>query len=973
LNRTWTTSSFSDNDYHTRWWWYTTDTYGYTSPNAQKSVRILVIPSTVGWGSVTASIQKGYSGQAKLSIPSAFQSYLTGSGTDSGDTLNSYEQIKDERFFWRVSQSETGHNTAYGFTTGSAVLTSPTHNGLITLSPTLSSNAGVHWVHLYHYDYNGQTGTADHLIDSISFNVTNPAALDTNITLSSTAVNILSSASSYSLSMTQGGSNTLYYILDTPNLANGSNIAAASSNYIARTWNSNSGNNSRPFETVQGSGVISNGLPTSGSATFYLYAADGNAQNSIRLTTGDTQYTVTPQAQAPSLSPYKTIINGGFQMWSNPSGATSGTIQYQWKVYGGGSGSYGNTVHTFPWTAEINNLGENAAVGGEHWKGTSWTVQARATVDNGATYDYSSTSSSITLPDYSFTTVPNSIQEGQTGTFTVASTNGLGPIYWEVTTAGGGDFSTSSGQVGSGTGWSSGSFSVTPSTDNDSDASETATIKLYITNTLNSANDLGISDTFTITGPSTTPTADTISGVTWSSTNTANSYPTVSWSGGSGGTSGNPAVIGSTTNSLPSSSSAAWVTDLNQTSPTTLTQDANGNAYVRGTTYYFWARRSASVVSSSFSSTAPYIPFTDTTITINAPTQADGTALSLLNGVYEIPSTYGSTASDYIDIPFSDGETYGQYRALNDTPSTPQWVSSATPGSSGNLRLIPTEQWDLPTAGNTYDYSFSGTRPLVHGGNGIWQTVNSGATISIKRLGTGTPYTVSANSTSVDEGETIIWTVTYSNIPSSRTVGYTISGINSNDISSGSLSGTLTIGSGNGTVTTSIRLLNDVATEGTETATLQLNTPDSAGTSTGRPSAGVTILDTSTQGGSSGGSDSIGTGPVEDYGLEIYNAAGTQVIINNNSRIGTFIGTQSITLSDSNTVGGLFTHSGTGGAINCSDNTIIGLSTTWTGSAWLHPTVTRNTSTGLTVRRLNSTSTGNTFWDGTLFVSLIRY
>jgi hypothetical protein len=758
--------------------------------------------------------------------------------------------------------------------------------------------------------------------------------------------------------MTQGGTNTIYYILDTSNLANGSNIAAASSNYIARTWNSTSGNNSRPFETVQGSGVISNGLPTSATATFYLYAANGNGQNSIRLTTGDTQYTVTPQAQAPSISPYKTIITNGFQMWSNPSGTTAGTIQYQWKVQGGGSGSNGNTVHTFPWTAEINNLGENAAVG-TSWRGTSWTVQARATVDNGANYDYSSTSSPITLPDYSFTTVPNSIQEGQTGTFTVASTNGLGPIYWQATTTSGGDFSTSSGQVGSGTGWSSGSFTVTPSTDSDSDASETATIKLYVTNIFNSYNDLSISDTFTITGASTTPTADTISGVTWSSTNTANSNPTVSWSGGSGGTSGNPAVIGSTTNSLPSSSNGAWVTDLNQTSPTTLTIDAYGNAYVRGVTYYFWVRRSANVVSTPFTSTAPYIPLSDSSITIDTPTDKNGTDLNLVNGVYEIPSSYGTAAADIIGIPFTDGGTYDQYRVLNDTTS--QWPESANVGASGTFSLVTTQSGALPPAGSTYVYSFSGRRPPTTGGSGSWQTVNSGTTIRIKRLGTGTPYSVSANPTSINEGQSTTFTVTYSNISSSRTVNYTIEGIQDLDISSGALTGSFSINSGSGTATTVITLANDNLTDGPKTATLTLANTDSAQTSTGTPSASVSIADTSTAGSGSG--TNLNSGTASDYGLEIYNPSGT-LIINDISRLGTFLAFDSHTFTASSTTTTMFN------GFDCSSKSTTGIFLTgWTGYQWLSPWITRS-SNGITLTVNSSNSTGRY---GTIAVHLIRY
>jgi len=933
LDRTWTSSSFSDSDYHTRWYWFTANV---TSP-AQKSVRILVIPSSVGWSGVQASIEQNSAGNAVLSIPSAFQGYLTGTSTDTGDTLTSTEQTKDERFYWRITSSASSHTNASGFSASSGVITSPTNNGTVTISPTTSATPGTYYIKLYHYNVNGGTGAADTLLDTASFNVTQLASLDTNITLSSTSVSILDTASSYSLSLTGGGSNTIYYILNVSNFANGSNIDALrtgnDSRYIARTFTTAS---SRSFSTDGVTYTITNDLPSSGSSTFYLYAANGLGQNSTRLTTGDTQYTVSVVAQAPSVSATKQIIPNGFGMYSNPTGTTSGTIEYQWTTTGGGSGPNQNVNNSYGWNT-TGNLSENAAVGAE-WVGTTWSVQARATVDGGSTYVYSS-SSSVTLPEYTVT-APNSIQEGQSGTFTVTSTNGLGPIYWQVTPTG--EFSTSSGQVGSGSA-SSGTFTVTPTSDGTTEGNETATVKLYINNTFDNLNWLRVSDTFTITDPPATPTADTISGVTWSATNTANSNPTISWSGGSGGT---VAAIGSTTNSLPSSSNSYWVTDANGTSPTTITVDSNGNSFVRGTTYYFWVRRSASVVSSSFSSTAPYIALNDTTITIYTPTDKNGTQLNLVSGVYEIPQSYGTTSADIIDIPFSDGGTYAQYRVLNDTTS--QWVSTASVGGSGTFELVPTESGDLPPAGNTYVYSFSGRRPTTTGGDGTWQTVNSGATISIKRLSAVT-YTVTANSTSVNEGATATWTITRSSA-ANVSESYTISGISSSDISSGSLTGSVNF-STNASQTVSITLASDSVTEGTETATLTLTSV------TGTPSANISINDTSL-----GSSVTLEGGTANAYGLAIYNTSGTNKIIDDVSRIGTIVAEEDFDITNGSDT--IFQGQ------DCSSIATTGvIIASWSGNKWLVPQITRLSGTsGVTIsQNPDGASTGT----GTAY--LVRY
>lgn len=767
--------------------------------------------------------------------------------------------------------------------------------------------------------------------------------LDTSINLNSSSVSINSADTSYANGLTNGGAGTIYYVLNVNNYANGSNInslfTGSDSRYIARTFTAAT---SKPFSTDGVTSTITNDLPTSTSKTFYVYAANLLGQNSQYL---GTSYAVSVAVTPPNVSASKGIITNGFGLYSNPTGTTSGTVTYQWSTTGGGP----NSKSSFS-TGYTSN--QDLGVGTE-WVGTTWTCQARATT-NGSTFVYSGTSST-TLPTYSVT-APTSIQEGQSGSFTVTSTNGLGPIYWEVTTASGGDFSTSTGQVGSGSA-SSGTFIVTPSTDGDS-GSETATVKLYINNTFNSLNYIYATDTFTITDPPATPTADTISGVTWSATNTANSNPTISWSGGSNGT---VAAIGSTTNSLPSSSNSYWVTDTNGTSPTIITVDSNGNSFVRGTTYYFWVRRSASVVSSSFSSTAPYIALSDTTITIDTPTDKSATDLNLVSGVYEIPESYGTTSADIIDIPFSNGGTYAQYRVLNDTTS--QWVSTASVGGSGTFELVPTQTGDLPTAGNTYVYSFSGRRPPTTGGDGIWETVNSGATISIKRLSAVT-YSVSASPTSINEGQSTTYTVTYSNIPSARTVNYAITGITSDDLSSGNLSGSFSISPGSGTATTSITLANDNLTDGSETATLTLASTDSTGASTGTPSASVTIADTSTA-GSSGSGDDLQSGLTPGaYGLQIKNIAGTTTIIDDVSRIGTFLATATISFTSGTTPQSAFA------GFDCSSSSVTGIFiNNWTGSAWLSPSITRS-SNGISVARNPSTSNAA---DGSCVLYLIRY
>jgi len=94
-------------------------------------------------------------------------------------------------------------------------------------------------------------------------------------------------------------------------------------------------------------------------------------------------------------------------------------------------------------------------------------------------------------------------------------------------------------------------------------------------------------------------------------------------------------------------------------------------------------------------------------------------------------------------------------------------------------------------------------------------------------------YTLSAN-TPVDEGDTVVFTLTTTNVAAGTILPFTITGISSDDINE-NLTGNFTVN--NNTAQTIVSLVNDNTTEGTETMTLSLNN--------GGASQSVTINDTS--------------------------------------------------------------------------------------------------------------------------------
>ena len=114
-------------------------------------------------------------------------------------------------------------------------------------------------------------------------------------------------------------------------------------------------------------------------------------------------------------------------------------------------------------------------------------------------------------------------------------------------------------------------------------------------------------------------------------------------------------------------------------------------------------------------------------------------------------------------------------------------------------------------------------------------------------------YRLIRSDSAVDEGGAVSITVETTNTIPGTTVAYTVTGISAGDLSSGSLTGTLTLSSG-GTAQTTFVIANDVVTEGVETLTFTLANQDSLGNWTSGTvgasgiSTTVTINDTSTSG-----------------------------------------------------------------------------------------------------------------------------
>ena len=485
LDRTWTTSSFTNSNHHSRWFFFKSG--GDTSNQGQRSVRILTVPTTMGWSGVQANIEQASAGNAVLSIPSSFEPYIQGTASETGDGQLSTNGSKEERFHYRITSSSSS-NTAVsaGFASSSGNVSGPSNGDTVTIAPSTSTPAGTYYIKLYHYDYTGSTGTSATLLDTASFTVSELVPLDTSITLGTDEFTLTETASSYSgHTMTGGGNNTLYYILNVSNFTDGSNIDALRQNgdsrYIARTFSQNA---TRTFETVQNAGTITNDLPSTGTFdTYYVYAANGLGLNSTKLTN---TYTVGRADTSISLTPSTTSLSATStaDVTVNVTGDTAGT---QYRLYtnniprwvstynGGGSATDDFTIsYAESGITELPGLGQTF----------TYFSQARVTNQGGP---FINTGDSFTITraaagTYSVSS-PASVNEGQNLTYTVTTTNVVNntTVGYTITGITSGDISSGSLTGNITINSNSGSTTIGLANDNLTDGNETAVLTLAST------------------------------------------------------------------------------------------------------------------------------------------------------------------------------------------------------------------------------------------------------------------------------------------------------------------------------------------------------------------------------------------------------------------------------------------------------------------------------------------------------------
>jgi len=488
LDKTWSTSSFSNTNHHSRWFFFTATSAGPGIANGYAGIRILTIPSTFGWGGVESSIEQNSAGNAQLTIPSSFESYIQGTAAETADSLSTNGSY-DERFHWRITNSASSHTAvSSGFAASSGDFVGPSSGDFISIQPNTSAVAQVYYIKLYHYDYNGNTGTANTLIDVGSFSVTALAPLDTTITLDDTSIGIAGNATSYQLQMSGGGSNTLYYILNT-NQSYASTFVLDTlrtnndSRYIGRTFVQNDANGKRPFETDStSSNIIDHDLPALNTVkTNYIYATDGLSKQATLLTN---TYAVARADTDITLPSSQTIGTNVTSFTASFTGDSVGT-QYRLIAYIGGIFTWVSTAnYGDDFTIASGNLPAN---GGDS---ITYVGQARPVISGTAYGDWMNLTGTTTqfvltraTPTYSVAgPTGGTVNEGQNLTFDITTSNVVNgtTVGWTLSGLQSGDYTTSASSPAT---IQNNAASVTFAivNDNVTDGNKTATLTLAST------------------------------------------------------------------------------------------------------------------------------------------------------------------------------------------------------------------------------------------------------------------------------------------------------------------------------------------------------------------------------------------------------------------------------------------------------------------------------------------------------------
>ena len=308
---------------------------------------------------------------------------------------------------------------------------------------------------------------------------------------------------------------------------------------------------------------------------------------------------------------------------------------------------------------------------------------------------------------------------------------------------------------------------------------------------------------------------------------------------------------------------------------------ANFNHKVEVATYHTITKEAAaewsipSTVNSTEASVATGKTAVDTALTPAAATPAPVATFSL--------AADGSTVSEGGDVVFTLTTT--NVAAGTEYAYVISGVNSSdlSAGTLTGLAEVDSNGKATVSVGLKNDTTTEGAETLtmtVAGETSSVTVTDSSTTPAAATTATAT-YSLAADSSTVSEGGDVVFTLTTTNVAAGTEYAYVISGVNSADLSSGSLTGLAEVDS-DGKATVSVGLKNDTTTEGAETMTMtvasqtaSVTVTDSSTTPAAATAATYTL---SVTGGSVDEGDS-GTANLV-YSLSLDSAAAADVVVN---------------------------------------------------------------------------------------------
>ena len=439
------------------------------------------------------------------------------------------------------------------------------------------------------------------------------------------------------------------------------------------------------------------------------------------------------------------------------------------------------------------------------------------------------------IPTYSVTPVALNVNEGSPLTINVATTDvdDATTLYWTVSNAG--DFGTSSGSFAITS--NSGSFTVTPTADLTTEGTETFTVSIR-SDSINGTI-LDTTDNITINDTSTTP----IVLPTYSATPTELAID-----------EGSLLTINVTTTDVDDATTLYWTVsssgDFDISSGSfAITSNAGSFGITPGADFVTEGAETFTVSIRTGSTSGTIVDTTDSITVNDTSTTPTGVVYNIT--VASGTNIFGAGNKYYVDgfvgpsptLNLIEGQTY-IFRQSDPSNDTHQIKFSTTPNGvwGGGLEYTTgvTTVGSVGTLGAYTQIIVPVGAPTLY-----YYCVNhSGMGGTANTPGESTPvYDSLSSPANANEGDTVTFSLLTQNIDDSTTIGYTITGIDENDISAGSLTGSITITDNAGSV--SVTLDNDLTTEDSETITMTLSATDSAGNNTESLTSQTIVADTS--------------------------------------------------------------------------------------------------------------------------------